>query len=103
MPSPALIAQAAGGSPGWLPMLGLYALIGAIFYVLLILPQKKRTKAHEKLIGELGPGDRVVTSGGLVGTVTKVEEGQIRLKLGPQIEVSVLKSHIAGKSGEVSS
>ncbi len=103
MSSPALIAQAAGGLPPWLPTVGMYAIIAVIFYVLLIRPQRQRTKAHEQMIGALKPGDKVVTNGGLMGTITKVEEASFRVKLGPQIEVSVLKSHVAGKSGEVSS
>lgn len=49
-------------------------LIFLVFYFLLIRPQQKRAKAHEALVGSLKRGDRVVTAGGLIGTVTAVNE-----------------------------
>ena len=75
-------------------------LIAVVFYVLLILPARRRQKAHEAMIGELGSGDKVITNGGLIGTITKVEEKSLRVKLAPSVEVTVLRSHIAGKAGE---
>ena len=98
------LAQAAAQQqPGLVQWLLLWGLIAVIFYVLLILPQRRRQKAHEKMIQEIGPGDKVVTTGGLVGTVTKVEEGRVRVKLAPQVEVTVMRSHVAGKVAEESS
>ena len=102
MLSPALIAQSSAGQPAIWQLLVPWILIAGIIYVLLILPQQRRQKSHQKLIGDLGPGDKIVTNGGLVGTITRIENGTLRLKLAPQTEVTVMRSHIAGKAEEES-
>ena len=63
----------------------------AVMYMLIVLPQRRRQKAHEQLIGRLGPGDYVVTSGGLYGTVTDVGEEDLGLEVAPDVEVRVAK------------
>lgn len=67
-------AQGAGGGDSILSFLPL-VLIFVVFYFLLIRPQMKREKERRKMIDALKRGDRVVTQGGLIGTVTKVEDG----------------------------
>ncbi len=74
--------------------------IGAIFYLMLLRPMRKRQKDHEKMIGALSAGDKVVTNGGLEGTITRVDETRVKVRLAPGTEVTVLRSHIAGKSEE---
>jgi len=96
----ALIAQAAGDKPNLLVQLAPLLLIFVIFYVVLILPARRRQKAHEAMVRALQPGDKVVTSGGLVGTITRAEEDAFRVRIAPQTEVTVLRSHIAAKAGE---
>ena len=74
-----------------------------VFYFLLIRPQRQRQKQHEEMLKALRPGDKIVSQGGLVGTVTKVEDegNTVKVKLAPSVEVSMLKSHVSGKmSGE---
>lgn len=102
MPAFAVLAQASAQQPGIAQWLLLWGVIAVIFYVLLIMPQRRRQKAHEKMIQELGPGDKIVTNGGLVGTITKVEADRMRVKLGPQVEVTLMRTHVAGKSQEES-
>ena len=99
----ALIAQA--GAPASQPaspiaMFLPIILIGAIMYFLIFLPQRRRQKAHEAMIKALVPGDRVVTTGGIVGTVIKADEDSLRLKIAPSVEVTVLRGYVAGKAGE---
>lgn len=69
-----------------------------LFYVLLILPQQKRFKEHTKMLNELKKGDKVVTGGGLVGTVEKVmaEKDEILINLG-DVKVTALRSTIHQK------
>lgn len=71
------------------------ALLGLIFYFLLIRPQQRRAKAHAALIGGVKRGDVAVTSGGLVGKVTKVEETEIELEIAPNVRVRVLKGMLS--------
>ena len=71
--SPAF-AQAAGADGGGMLMqLAPLLLIFVVFYFLLIRPQQKKMKAHRELVSNLRRGDRIVTAGGIIGTVAKVE------------------------------
>lgn len=71
------------------------ALIMVVFYFLLIRPQQKRVKEHQQMVANLRRGDRVVTNGGLVGKVAKVEEAEILVDLAENVQVRVLRSAIA--------
>jgi len=76
--SPAF-AQAAGGAgagPGAMGNILFIAAIFAVFYFLLIRPQQKRAKQHREMVAGVRRGDTVVTAGGLVGKVAKVESGE---------------------------
>lgn len=97
-----LMAQqpGAGQQPSMLPTLVMFGLLLVIFYFFLILPQRRKQKAHQAMLDALVPGDRVVTTGGIVGTVIKAENTTVRLKIAPSVEINVLKGYVAGKSGE---
>jgi preprotein translocase subunit YajC len=94
--------QPAGGMGAMLIQFVPFILIFVIFYFLLIRPQRQRQKAHEAMIQALTTGDHVITQGGMVGTVTKVEDnGKIlKIKLAPSVEIRILRTHIASKAGE---
>ncbi len=90
-------AQAAG-APGagaafaqFVPLI----LIFAIMYFLLIRPQQKRAKEHRAMIEALRRGDQVVTAGGIVGKVTKVQEdGMVEVEIAEGVKVKVMKATI---------
>jgi preprotein translocase subunit YajC len=91
--SPAF-AQTAGAATGpsfFIQMLPLVAII-AIFYFLLIRPQQKRMRAHAELIGGVRRGDVVVTSGGIIGKVTKVDDAELTVEIAENVRVKVVKS-----------
>lgn len=67
----------------------------AIFYFLLIRPQRKEQARHQDMISSLAKGDDVVTSGGIVGTVIRVEERQVILKTGGDTRITVERSKIS--------
>ena len=72
------------------------ALIGAIFYFLLIRPQQKRAKQHQEMLKALKRGDQVVTNGGLIGRVARIEgDGVLVLEVAPNVKVKVKHSMIA--------
>jgi len=75
-----------------------FVLLMVIFYFLLIRPQQKRQRELSKMIESLKKGDKVVTSGGLIGTVVGVQADYLVIKLGDndQTKVEVLKSSISG-------
>lgn len=72
-----------------------FILIGFVFYFLLIRPQNKRMKAHRAMLAAVSRGDTVVTNGGLIGKVTKVDEDELTIDLGSNQKVKVVASMIA--------
>jgi len=68
----------------------------AIFYFLLIRPQQKKAKQHKELLGGLKKGDRVVSSGGLHGTVTGLTEDVVTMEIAAKVRVKVSRASISG-------
>lgn len=69
-------------------------LIIVLFYALVVFPQKKRQKKMNEFLDALKIGDRVVTGGGLVGTVTVIHDRQVELEIAPQVVVTVMKQAV---------
>ena len=93
-----IIAQAeAAPQGGGSSMLIFIVLMFAAMYFLMIAPQRKRQKQHQKMITELKSGDKVVTIGGIFGTITNVKEKTFVLKLCDNTKVEFLKTAIAEK------
>ena len=95
-----LAAAAAPGAPSagaafFVQMLPLL-LIFVVFYFLLIRPQNRKMKEHRAQIAAIKKGDKVVTGGGLIGKVTKVDDGEVELELGPNVRVRAVKSTLTG-------
>ena len=86
--------SAAGSSP--LGMLVPFVLIFLVFYFIVIMPAKKQQKKKEALIAALKKGDRVITTGGIYGTVAAVEDMDILLKVSENVKIRVTKSAISG-------
>lgn len=80
-----LLAQAptvAPSSSGGLLQLAPMVLLFAAMYFLLIAPQRKKQKAHEKMLTELKSGDEVITTGGIYGTITSVKDDRFIVRIG---------------------
>jgi len=90
-------AQAAGGGQGDLLMSLLpLVLIFVVFYFLLIRPQQKRAKEHKAMLGALRRGDRVVTGGGIVGTIARVpNDEEVVVEVADGVRVRVLRGTIS--------
>ena len=88
---PLVIAAATGGAPFLLQMLPLVAIF-VIFYFLLIRPQQKRAKDHQTKIDSVKKNDKVVTAGGLIGKVVKVDDDYVDIDLGGGLKVKAVKS-----------
>ena len=89
-------AQTSGEAPNPFSGFFLIAIIFAIFYFLLIRPQQKRQKQLREMVEKLKRGDRVVTSGGIHGTVTGVKEKTVILKVTENVELEISKNAIVG-------
>ena len=91
-------AQGGGGALVWLPLVFIFV----IFYFLLIMPQQKRQKKWQAMLNDLKTGDRVVTSGGLRGTIIALRDDFVHLRVPPdnlRLEVS-RSSIVTVSSGE---
>ena len=72
-----------------------FVAIFVLFYFLLIRPQQKRAKEHAALITAVKRGDTIVLSSGMIGKVTRVEEGEVNVEIAPSVNVRVVKGMIA--------
>ncbi|AWI83262.1 preprotein translocase subunit YajC [Alloyangia pacifica] len=71
-------------------------LIFGIMYFLLIRPQQKKVKEHQKMVSALRRGDQIVTQGGLIGKVVKVKEGgEVEVEIAEGVKVRVIQSTVA--------
>jgi preprotein translocase subunit YajC len=68
--------------------------IFGIFYVILILPQRKKQKKHMQMVESLKPGDRVITTAGIFGTVMGVQKDRIELKIAANVKIDITKSAV---------
>ncbi|WP_425545005.1 preprotein translocase subunit YajC [Caenispirillum bisanense] len=80
-----------GGLEAFLPLI----LIFVVFYFLLIRPQQKRMKQHKELLANIRRGDRIVTNGGIIGQVTKVQDGELQVEIAEGVKVKVLRDMVA--------
>jgi preprotein translocase subunit YajC len=87
-------AQDAPPSGGGLMSLLPLILIFVVFYFFLIRPQMKQAREHKQMVEALAKGDEVVTSGGLLGRITKIGDTFIHVEIAPNIEVKIQKHSV---------
>ena len=81
-----------------------FILIFGIFYLLLIMPMRRRQKKHQELLGKLTKGDRVITNGGIFGTVVEVADDKLTLRIAePRVDIQVARSAVAGLAKDAGS
>jgi preprotein translocase subunit YajC len=77
-----------------------FALVLAIFYFIILLPMKRRQKKVQEFLSALKVGDRVVTAGGIFGSITKLNEQSVQLQIAQNVKVDVSRSAIVGYQGQ---
>ncbi|MFC5068977.1 preprotein translocase subunit YajC [Flaviflagellibacter deserti] len=94
--SPAFAQGAIGGAEGnFLLNIMPFLLIFVIMYFLVIRPQQKRLKSHREMVGGVRRGDTIVTSGGLIGKITKVvDETEVEVQIADNVRVRVARAMI---------
>lgn len=85
-------SPAGNGLIAFLPL----AIIMVIFYVLLILPAQRRQKKTQAMLGALKTGDKVITTGGLYGTIVALDGDAVQLRIADQVKVKVARSAVSG-------
>ncbi len=89
-----LAAAASGAPPAWtsfIPFIGM----GLVFYFFLLRPQMQQQKAQKAKIAAIKKGDQVITAGGLLGKVIKVDDAYVELELGTNVKVRAVRATIA--------
>lgn len=86
----------AGGIMGFLPIIILFA----IFYFLLIRPQQKKAKEHQEMIANLKKGMRVVTSGGIYGTIQSIDDTTLGLEIAEKVKIKVSRANVSAVISE---
>ncbi len=91
-------AQAAG-TPGMGDFVGMIlplVMIMVVFWFLLIRPQQRKLKEHQELLKKINRGDTIITSGGLIGRVTKVvDDHELQVEVGENVKVRILRSGVS--------
>lgn len=82
----------AGGLAAFIPLI----LILAVFYVIVYLPSRKRQKQTQKMLDNLEPGNKVVTSGGIYGTIVGLKGDRIQVKIAENVKVYMSRSAVVG-------
>ena len=102
MTSTLLIAMGAPpqGGQGGLAMLLVWALIIGIFYFIVLMPMKRRQKKVAAFLEGLKEGDKVVTSGGIYGTITRIGEQALQLQIAERVRIDVSRNAIVGYQGQ---
>lgn len=93
-----LLLGAAGGGDSAQGLISFMPLIiiFVIFYFLLIRPQQKKQKQHKQMLDNLKRGDKVITTGGLYGTIEGLTDTTLQLKIANQVKITISRSAIAG-------
>ncbi len=95
-----LLAQAsAQSSPFANPLLVMLPIM-AIFYFLMILPQQRRQKKVAEMLRNLKTGDKVITNGGIYGTIAGLDDDSVQLRIAEQVKIKVSRAAIAGLQAE---
>ena len=108
MRSMILLALAQAPAPAAVPAIGeqlaqmlpMFVLIVVIFYFVIYRPQKQQREKHQTLISQLKKGDKVVTSGGIWGTVTNVGKETVTLQVAENAKIKVARDHILRVRGD---
>jgi preprotein translocase subunit YajC len=88
------------GAPSpWLQLLPI-ALVLGIFYFVMVLPMRKRQQKVQAFLQALKVGDRVVTSGGIYGSITKVNDQSVQLQIANNVRVEISRAAIVGYQGQ---
>ena len=95
-----LVASPEGGQGSLMPMILMWTAIIAIFYFLLIRPQKKAQQRHQEMVEGLKKGDDVMTDGGIVGEVIHLKEDRVTVKTANDTRIEVARGKIAQVFGK---
>lgn len=99
---PTLLAMGApspGGTGAWVQLIPFVLVLG-IFYFVILLPMKRRQQKVRAFLDALKVGDRIVTSGGLFGTVTRLSDQSVQIQVAEKVRVEIARTAVVGYQGQ---
>ena len=97
---PILIAMGGTGQPGTLVQFLPFAMILAIFYFLILLPMKRRQKKIQEFQEALKVGDKIVTTSGIYGQITRLNEKSVQVQIADKVRIEVARAAVGGYQGQ---
>ena len=94
------MAQPSGSQPSLLVQFLPFVMILAIFYFIILMPMKRRQKKIQEFQGGLKVGDKIVTTSGIYGAVTKIGERSVQLQVADKVRIEVSRAAVGGYQGE---
>ena len=88
-----------GAPSAWVQLLP-FVLVLAIFYFVILLPMKKRQQKVQAFLSTLKVGDRIVTSGGIYGTITKLSDQSVQVQVANNVRIEIARSAVVGYQGQ---
>jgi preprotein translocase subunit YajC len=95
----AMAAPATGDSNPWVQLIP-FALVLAIFYFLILLPMQRKQKKVQQFLEALKVGDRVVTTSGIYGQITKLSDKSVQIQIADKVRIEVAKAAVGGYQGQ---
>jgi preprotein translocase subunit YajC len=77
-----------------------FALVLAIFYLIVLLPMRRRQKKVQEFLGNLKVGDRIVTTSGIYGSITKLNDRSVQVQIADKVRIEVARSAVGGYQGQ---
>ena len=100
MPFMVAMGQPGQSGQGLLVQLVPFALMIGIFYVLVLLPMRKRQRKVQEFQSALKVGDRVITTSGIYGVITKLDQNSIHIQIADKVRIEVARAAVGGYQGE---
>jgi preprotein translocase subunit YajC len=94
-----VFAMAPPGQPAWIAIAP-YAIILVIFYFLILAPMKKRQRKIQEFQGALKVGDKVVTTSGIYGQITKLGDKTVQVQIADRVRIDIARQAVAGYQGQ---
>src|SRR6185503_7380208 len=98
--APLLIAMSGAGQPGGLLSFLPFAIILAIFYFLILMPMQRRQKKVQEFQESLKVGDKIVTTGGIYGQITRVNDKSVQLQVADKVRIEIARASVGGYQGQ---
>lgn len=97
---PVFLAMSGTAQPGGLLSFLPFAIVLAIFYFLILMPMQRRQKKVQEFQGSLKVGDKIVTTGGIYGQITRVNDKSIQVQIADKVRIEIARAAVGGYQGQ---